>query len=460
MDDIYTLLDINEEVFQNFHLQAERVIDNRLDLKINRDIQTLKKIEERMLTNNPINIAQIDIDKVIKKVIINAKKNNEDMSICNLRELRILSYYLMKLRDDDNAYMYALLLLESNWRDLFFNGLSFYCLNTWNMIPQDQRILTCELLTKKLQAYNGSNKKYMEMKNYANLFDENGPRRLCELLSRKKQSVESAPSYFYNKLSTISQSYYSDVIIQFFDSNNIDDFSYIENIITLHKNERTTKLVLTNLILRVDKLGCDLDKTKLCKFANKILGDITLETIWRFNGATDREVQKLEKAKHLVNYWFKKRIIETFFEVCVQDKERKEFWINYVEYVNSFKIVGSMITKRILQGDERISDSFSPYYIETNSYNSTTSALVLFFKNKMIVEFSDMGALYVYKFTHEKVNLITKNKTIKSTDDLKTPSMRNLISYGVYNYEDGRMPHQGYWQIRLEDWMYEMIINK
>lgn len=41
------------------------------------------------------------------------------MSIWSIRELRIVSYYLMKLQGNEGAYRYALNLLDSNWRDLF-----------------------------------------------------------------------------------------------------------------------------------------------------------------------------------------------------------------------------------------------------------------------------------------------------------------------------------------------------
>ena len=145
-------------------------------------------------------------------------------------------------------------------------------------------------------------------------------------------------------------------------------------------------------------------------------------------GATEKEAQKLKKAKQLVNLWFNRKIIETFFEVCVQDRDRKIFWLKYVENVSAFRIVGSTATKRLLQGDSRVNGIFQQFYIETESRTSQTSALVLFIKDKMIVEFSDTGALYVYNHKHQKVKLITnKRRLINSTADLKIPSMNNLI---------------------------------
>ncbi len=465
MEDIYALLNINKGILQDFHLQADRAVDHQTELAINRNVRTLKEIEERMMTDTAVKVSQQTIDEVIMKVIKNAKENNQDMSIWSIRELRIVSYYLMKLQGNEGACRYALNLLDSNWRDLFFNGLSFYCLDTWNMIDPEFRAQTCELLRKKLQAYKDNNKKYMAMKNHANLFDEAGPRRLCALLTQKKQDLKDAPSYFCNKSASISQSYYSDAIVNFFEANKITDLDYVESVIEIHDNDRTKKLVFADLVSRVNESGNELKRTRLCKFANRILGDITLTSTWApFIGATEKEAQKLKKAKQLVNLWFNRKIIETFFEVCVQDRDRKVFWLRYVEYVSAFRIVGSTATKRLLQGDSRISVIFLPFYIETESRTSQTSALVLFMKDKMIVEFSDTGALYVYNHKHQKVKLVTnKRRLINSTADLKTPSMNNLIEISDWgyktHYDEGRMTHQGYWQDRLNGWMQEMVLS-
>ena len=108
MEDIYALLNINKGILQDFHLQADRAVDHQTELAINRDMRTLKEIEERMMTDTTVKVSQQTIDEVIMKVIKNAKENNQDMSIWSIRELRIVSYYLMKLQGNEGAYQYAL----------------------------------------------------------------------------------------------------------------------------------------------------------------------------------------------------------------------------------------------------------------------------------------------------------------------------------------------------------------
>ena len=452
-------------MLQDFRLLADRVADHQTEKVVNKNMSKLKQIEERMLVDKGLDVAQQSIDEVISKVIRMASSGNTAGKNWTVRELRIVSYYLMKLRDDSVNYMYALELLNNNWKNMFFNGLAFYLLNSWHSIEPDFRTLTSQLLMRKLGEYCDSNRRYNLWKNRLNLFDNNGPTRMAAMLSAKRMNIEEAPTLLGFKSSSIKQSYYSDVIIKYIANNNISDCDSIEDIFELHDLDRTKKLVFAYLVEKEDQIGDGLRRAQLCRFVNTQLGDVTLATSWApFAGATETEVQKLKKAMQLVNMWFAQQIIESFFEICVQDKERKNFWLKYVNNISAFKIIGSTATKRLLQSNSKIGSMFLRHYIETNSYSSQTSALVLFIKNKMIVEFSDTGALYVYNQTHQKVKTVTNARYgISSTNDLKIPSMNVLIEAntwgGYYYHEEGRMTHQGYWQQRLDGWINQMVLS-
>lgn len=465
MSDIYSLLSINQGVLQDFRLLADRVADHQTEKVVNKNMSKLKQIEERMLVDKGLEVAQQSIDEVISKVIRMAPSGDTSGDNWTVRELRIVSYYLMKLRDDSINYMYALELLNDNWKNMFFNGLAFYLLNSWHSIESDFRTLTSQLLMRKLGEYCDSNRRYNLWKNRLNLFDSNGPTRMAAMLSAKKMSIDEAPTLLGFKSSSIKQSYYSDVIIKYIVNNNISDRDSIEDIFELHNLDRTKKLVFAYLVEKEEQTGDGLRRAQLCRFANAQLGDVTLATSWApFAGATETEVQKLKKAMRLVNMWFAQQIIESFFDICVQDWERKDFWLKYVNNISAFKIVGSTAVKLLLQSNSKIGSMFLRHYIETKSYSSQTSALVLFIKNKMIVEFSDTGALYVYNQTHPMVKNVTNARLgLASTNDLKIPSMNVLIEAntwgGHYYYEEGRMTHQGYWQQRLDGWMNQMILS-
>lgn len=467
MSDIYSILNINSGIIQDFHLLADRVADHQIEKVINKNVRTLKQIEERMFVDKGLNVAQQSIDEIISKVIRMAPSGDTSMDNWTIRELRIVSYYLMKLRDDNVCYLYALELLDKNWKNMFFNGLAFYLLNSWHSIEPDYRNLTGQLLVSKLDSYSESNRRYSLWKNRANLFDSNGPVRMAALLKARNMSVAEAPSLLGFKNTSIKQAYYSDVIVKYVETNHITNLDSIDQVFELHNLDRTKKLIFAYLVETEDRIGDGLRRAQLCRFANVKLGDVTLASSWApFTGATEKEVQRLRKAMENVNMWFLQQIVESFFEICVQDRERKSFWLKYVQNrsITRFKIIGSTAIKRLLQSNSKIGSMFLRHFIETNSYSSQTSALALFMKNKMFVEFSDTGALYVYNQTHSMVKKVTNARNgISSTNELKIPSMNVLIEAntwgGYYYYEEGRMTHQGYWQQRLEGWLNQMVLS-
>lgn len=298
-------------MLQDFRLLADRVADHQTEKVVNKNMSKLKQIEERMLVDKGLDVAQQSIDEVISKVIRMAPSGNTAGENWTVRELRIVSYYLMKLRDDSVNYMYALELLNNNWKNMFFNGLAFYLLNSWHSIEPDFRTLTSQLLMRKLGEYCDSNRRYNLWKNRLNLFDSNGPTRMAAMLSAKRMNIEEAPTLLGFKSSSIKQSYYSDVIIKYIANNNISDRDSIEDIFELHNLDRTKKLVFAYLVEKEDQIGDGLRRAQLCRFANTQLGDVTLATSWApFAGATETDIQKLKKAMQLVNMWFAQQIIE------------------------------------------------------------------------------------------------------------------------------------------------------
>lgn len=464
MTDAFSLLNINRDVLKDFHLLANRVDNLQIERVINQNMRKLKSIEERLLVDEGIKVSKQSIDEILYKVVQYAKKEDFNMENWTMRELRIVSYYMMKLQDDENAYVYALMLLNNGWRNLFFNGLVFYLMNSWCLIKPDLRKSTSQLIVKKLQQYRDNNRRYLLLKNHANMFEEMGPQRLALLLVSQNKDVREAPLVLGSKPSAFSQSYFSDVIVKYCDRKSVN-LDILEEIFETHNVARTKKLVFAELVKRADANGDPLAQTQLSKFINRQLGDVTLASTWApFAGATYEEAQKLKRAMQLVNLWFTRRIIETFFEVCVQDRDRKKFWLDYVPYVSGFKIVGSTMTKRTLQNDQRVSTMFQRHFIETNSTYSQTAALVLSIKNYVLVEFSDTGSLYAYKQGNQMVQFLRKGtRYMTSTNDLKDTSMEILVEKTTWGYtyynEEGRLTHRGYWQDRLKQWMQMKVMS-
>lgn len=463
MMDAFNLLGLDRSFLREFPILANRIDDSQTERIVRQNIKKLEEIETRSLANENLNIPKYSVDEVLYKISMSARQNDTEIDKWTTRDLRILSYYIMRFQDDDNAYKYALTLLDLKWKNLYFNGLVFYVLNSWNMIKPDLRKSTCQLIINKLRGYNDANRKFLLYKNHANYFEEAGPTRMATLLSSKQQDVKEAPLILGNKKISIAQSYYSDVIVKYVEKNDVS-LDYLAELFEKHNLNRTKKLVFANLVEQADSDGDTYKQTQLSNFINRTLGDVTLPATWApFPGATEDEAQRLKHAMQLVKQWFTRRVIETFFEVCVQDRDRKNFWLKYVPHISGFKIVGSSLTKYSLQSDPRTGNIFAKHFIETNSKYSVTAALVLSIRNKVFVEFSDTGALYVYNQDNGYIRFLkTGVRYINSTNDLKNTSMITLIEnndYYIRHHHEGRMTHQGYWQSRLNSWFRNIVFK-
>ena len=121
--------------------------------------------------------------------------------------------------------------------------------------------------------------------------------------------------------------------------------------------------------------------------------------------------------------------------------------------------MGSNAIKLNLSGDNRINDIIGSYFITTNSRALQTAALVLYIKDKVFVEFSDVGALYIYNQNNVKIRYLNNRskRYIDSINDLKQPKMSSIVDYFDYTInkynDEGKMVHSGYWKERLTAWI-------
>ena len=324
--DIFSLLKIEQGTINNLSFLASRVADHQIEKMINEQVRKLKEIEYRMPEDKGLKISNQSIEEVIRKVMRYSSQKEDGEEEWSIRELRIISYYLMKLRGYDDAYAYAISLLDKHWKNLYINGLVFYLMNSWNTLEPNYKVQAIQLLVKKLQVYTDANKRYICLKDHCNLLEPTGPIRLATLLQYKKLDLKDAPTILGYKPSSLCQSYYSDVIIRYVKANDIHDLDVIDDIFELHNIDRTKKLVLAHLVERENNNPDGLKRAQLCKYVNRVLGDVTMATTWApFLGATQEEAQTLKQSMELVNNWFKQQIIETFFDICVQDTTRRNF---------------------------------------------------------------------------------------------------------------------------------------
>ena len=461
MSNVYGLLNLNRDILENFALQG-RLIENNVetDRILRNATRKLKAIEDRMQDDGKrpdFNLQSIE--EVIEKVKREANGTNEEWA---LKELRLVSYYMVRLRNEQKVFDHALWLLESNWKDMFINGLMFFLMNSWNICADNLLIGVSELVKRHLINYSGSIKRYLILKRQTDLLEKVGPVRLATILSTKNIPLDDAPTILGYKASSLSFPYFSDVIINYFKRKQEIDYDEMENIFSKHSLDRTKKLIYAYLVEKAEDSGDDNFQGAVVRSARRILGDINVSTTWSpFTGATPEDIWQLNKAKDLIIAWGARKTVDAFFDVCVQDPRRRKCWLEYVGNIMDYRIVGSTSVRTKLQANSEVAPLLRSCFIATNSKVSTTAALVLFIKDKVFVEFSDVGSLYIYNATNRIIRDIKKRRTLDSTSDLKDTSVGMAIDqYSSWSYiynDEGRITHRGEWEERFRRWMREKM---
>ncbi len=461
MSDIYGLLNLNRDILENFALQG-RLIENNVetDRIIRNAIRKLKTIENRMQDDGKRpEFNQQSIEEVIEKIKREANGANEEWV---LKELRLVSFYLVRLRNEQKVFDHALWLLEKNWKDLFVNGLMFFLMNSWNICADNLLIGVSEILKRHLVNYSGSIKRYLTLKRQIDLLEKAGPVRLATILSAKNIPLEDAPTLLGYKASSLSFPYFSDVIINYFKRKQEIDYDEMENIFSKHSLDRTKKLIYAYLVEKAEDSGDGNFQGAVVRSARRILGDINVSTTWSpFTGATAEDIWQLNKAKDLIIAWGARKTVDAFFDVCVQDPRRRKCWLEYVGSIMDYRIVGSTSVRTKLQSNSEVAPLLKSCFIETNSRVSATAALVLFIKDKVFVEFSDVGSLYIYNSSNRIIRDIKRKRYLDSTADLKDTSIGMAIdqysSWSYLYYDEGRITHRGEWEERFRRWMREKM---
>lgn len=465
MDDIYSLLNIDRRAFASFALLGTQVSNLHIEGVIKNQISNLERLAERTRDNGPKPVAQSAVDAILRRVLTLAEEDAGTEERWRIRDLSTLCYYLKRLRNHPRGLDYVLAVLEKNWRNLFMNGIVSSLLSSWNETEPEYRSRLCLFLQTKLEQYNGHSRRYNTLKDHADWFDESGPMRMAALLIARGRELTEAPALLGYKSATIRQSYYSDVILQYIRRKAIADTTYIESILKLHPLDRTKKLLIVSMVEKAEQEGDAMKQAMLCAFINRTLGKVEyLETWAPFPGATPDEAQRLRRAMTLVRTWLTRKVIEVFFEECIQDPDRRDFWLRYISHVSRFKIVGSRATYIRLMNNSSIADVLKSYFIIlAQGTRAQTSALVLSIRDKVIAEFSDSGAVYVYDRNDAVAYNVFNRQFVSIINDLKRPQMGSLVDISPWGFCDcnqtGRLVHRGEWQYRLNLWMNRVALQ-
>lgn len=328
-------------------------------------------------------------------------------------------------------------------------------------------LLRDELLLR-VQSYSGKRSQVLQIKKNAEYYlDVRGAVKLAGNMVAKEVALADVWAFLKIPAQMRSYAYFTAVAEAYvhFESRRSTFVLQLPSVVRFldeHQREVGRKIVLSATIRSLAEMsGNESSRDLMLTAAIRQIGDPAEQQKWQpWDGATEGHAATLEAARRILNQWIAQRFIVVFFEKVAMDRDRKEFWLEYAQHVEQFKIFGDYETERRILRDSRIAGYADGRF---QIVNGSVSALLMAIRDKRIVEFSKNGnACYIFDAGNSVAPRF--DKPYADVDDFKPKSHRVLI-YQSSGYEiselrkEGRMLHQprGVWQKKFRKWISSVL---
>lgn len=451
-----------------FKQSAENVIPQSLKALLDIRIDKLQKINDSLVGNPFPIVPSVLIPQIFRKFKGSIKTTN---ILLDRRELRTLTYSLgysennlQSIFSTEKELKIALEAMETNWRDSFLSGLIDCLLSNWETKHQKSLEQLEKFITKKLDNYTGNRNTLNSFKSNKRYFNtKNGDLILGDTIAKLNRPIQEATKILGVPESWFSYSYFSRVIVTYYERNKANILNEIDNLneVLLKNNSSiTSKRLVSKMIIQANQPAFATLQDRLKKIAFTQIGDPSIISNWTaFENATETERSEILDARNILDEWIAKQFIDIFFRVCLNDERRKQFWLKVASKNKlSFKVFGPNITKQLLSQDERIKEFLNARFTTVTS-TKDVSAFILYIGNYILIEFSDAGyAFYAYKLNGtNKPNFEIR---LNSVDEFRNSKLRTLVYRSGYSITDtnqeGRLSHGDgdlRWEQVFEYWL-------
>ena len=431
----------------NFHFNANLFEQRAENMSMLSDVKScMRRLNDLSSRLDSVPISEEVVNRSFLKEFKSAYKSGTLFSSeLTSHQLRFLSYNLPV--DDYDFLVYVLGTLQKSYRPSMIGGFIHSLLYHWKQWLPEEKSLIIDWM-KKMRVF--------EMRSYKGIdsyLSDSGPYRLGLKVRREGHPFIKVCSTFCLSSSSLSYQYFSDAICSYYEEMLFQELSSLVDILKKHNNSLITLLVLSNQIVRHKKQNGKLSDY-LFRIAMDMIGNPEVSVNWATPDDFSEEKRNLViSARKIVQEKINERFIRTFFERLCDDSSRRDFWMGHCEQVVDLRVYGSSYSRsRMLN---YFSDDLLTNHFKTLTNNNDTCALVMETGDYVIIEFTDVGALYVYQTGSRLYELIFSSE-IRKVDDLKISTLPALIGSDYYSYsfnDEGRMIHTGYWQQRLGMWI-------
>ncbi|WP_166382442.1 EH signature domain-containing protein [Polaribacter sp. 11A2H] len=450
-----------------FKTNGQKLIAHKTKEIFNSNIDTLGNIALQQTMRSELPKQEL-VEEIYDKF-----KNLEALPIAVLlesftkREVRLLVWSLDYKGEDSilfgTHFSKFISLVIEYWRDSYIIPLWFVLLKNWEALNNNkarfQEYLV--LFEKKCNEYEKSRKDVLAIKTHFNFWQPKGISSFVNYLNKNNIQFNAICTSLNFNTNILGTDYYYESFILYLKTIDKKDISkeLVESVLVEIKgvNRKKYKLILLSILITYGKFSKTINTIQQAAFST--IGDPIVKRHWLSGHLNEEEIELVESARKKLLILMNKKFIKIFFSKLVQDPRREKYWLKFIDDIEDVKFVGNRLNYSILKNNQEISKYVDARYTITRS-NQSTSALIFWARDYVFVEFSDTGAVYIYK----KENFNIKTKHIEKITDLKSWPRGMAVIKSVGNYwefmPEGTHAHMGEnWELRLNIWMKKYFYN-
>lgn len=416
--------------------------------KFNKNLDILKGISDKMLEVRDA-LSDGEIQKLLNKLHKSWKQGTSPESIdLTLMEARSLGYGLTEKTEED--FLYFLIKVEEadgNWTPSCLKGFLHSTLRNWSEFKSEIREAIGWFIL------NHADKDAKDLSSIIPFIDSDGPSKLGAHLRKEKKSWQWAPPTVLMPTTRINYTYFSDTLLTYFKDIPKGEYDELRTALNLHNQMRTDKILLPKLILKSGKFD-----RELLDISSKRIGDPFDESRWAsFEGSTAEQKNNLRLARKTLLNWIMQEVIRMFFEVLCHDNDRKNFWSKQAHKITDFTVFGSYYSKQLAL--QSLPSQNVNRHFRTVDSSVDNCALALYMGEYVVIEFTQVGALYAYRRNSSNYRQVFRYaNSLSKVDDLKVPGLPMLYDLEYRRFsEEGKMNHQGSWSYRMNNWINRQV---
>lgn len=447
---------------EKFAASASGVVTERDVREVNKRVGEVETCVKEIVDRFPTVSApsQEDLEQIKRK--FNAYKQGPHPmgnEVLDNKAIRKMCYFANQFASTFVDYKVLQELIELRWKPSYLNGLVFCLMYNWKSFENDiDSKLFRKFIIQQLEDYQGNRRHLHVLKGNAGFLRDGGPIKLAMAIVNKRQKIKIAPSLLGLKENELSFSYFSKAICYFY-KNTTTVENEIREVLNLHSNVETSKIVLADKIIRQGEKGNLAVKNVLKRLAVNFIGDPFVASRWNTIGMDGEDAENVKKAHSIIKKWLIEDYINLAFEKLIDDPNRKRFWMKLVNDIGDVKIVGSFQHKRIINGDTDLRDALQNCFKLLKARTATTNcAVAIQIKNYTFVEFSEVGCCYAYD-SDEIIRKI-EDEGIENLSSLKDTTMDYFVrqgEYGLIMNPKGKARHGDNWEYRFGEWFWRYL---